>query len=192
MPAPRPVRLQDASDRALVSVVLSDQSEEAYRHLYRRHTDRLYRLAWRMLGSEMDAEDVVQETWLRAVSQLAGFGWRSSLGTWLCGIALNVAREHLTRRGRWTDDESSDELARMDDDRDAQRLDIERAIATLPPACRAVFLLHDVEGFTHEEIAEQLGLSAGTSKTQVFRARRALRRLLADLPDGQRSVIHDR
>jgi RNA polymerase sigma-70 factor (ECF subfamily) len=192
MPAPRPVRLQDASDRALVSVVLSDQSEEAYRHLYRRHTDRLYRLAWRMLGSEMDAEDVVQETWLRAVSQLAGFGWRSSLGTWLCGIALNVAREHLTLRGRWTDDESSDELARMDDDRDAQRLDIERAIATLPPACRAVFLLHDVEGFTHEEIAEQLGLSAGTSKTQVFRARRALRRLLADLPDGQRSVIHDR
>lgn len=180
-------------DAALVRDVLRAGSEPAFRLLYRRHEARLYRLARRLVSADADAEDVVQETWLRAVDRLPSFEGRAALGTWLCGIAVNVAREQLSRRGAWDvwDAECSDTHVERPDRAAAAaaaadvatRLDVERALTTLPPRCRAVFLLHDVEGFTHEEIAAQLGCTAGTSKTQLFRARRALRRLLGDTPD---------
>ena len=184
--APAPASESDASDHLLVRAVLDGGSERACRLLYRRHATRLYRLAWRMLGSRMDAEDVVQETWLRALPRLQDFAWRSSLGTWLCGILVNVARETLARRGRWTMDEMNDavDAPTVSSATDLlEQIDIEHAIGALAPGCRAVFLLHDVEGFTHDEIAERLGCTAGTSKTQLFRARRALRRLLGEPPD---------
>ena len=182
----------DASDEVLVHVAVRDGSERAYRFLVRRHSTRLYRLARRLVGSDTDAEDVVQETWLRAADQLAGFGWRSQLATWLCGITVNVAREVLARRGRWNEDDLTDGdgvIALRDHVGD--RMDIERAIATLPSRCRATFLMHDVEGFTHEEIAERLGCTVGTSKTQLFRARRVLRRLLGDTPDDTRTSSYE-
>jgi RNA polymerase sigma-70 factor, ECF subfamily len=180
------------SDANLVRAVIDHGSERAFRDLYRRHTARMYRIAMRLVQSEMDAEDVVQEAWLRAGKQLGAFGGRSQLSTWLCGFAVNVAREVLTRRGRWAADELADmHLPSAFIERSAERLDIERAVASLPVGCRAAFLLHDVEGFTHEEIAEQLGWSAGTSKTQVFRARRALRRVLGEEREEEAQIAHD-
>jgi RNA polymerase sigma-70 factor (ECF subfamily) len=160
-------------DELLVRAVVVDGSEVAFRALYARHTARLFRIARRMTASELDAEDAIQETWLRAFQRVDRFEWRSSLSTWLAGIAINVAREQLQRAGKWDTVELSDSLQDMG----APPLspDIERAIAALPSGARAAFILHDIEGFTHEEIAGQLGWVAGTSKTQLFRARRALR-----------------
>jgi RNA polymerase sigma factor (sigma-70 family) len=169
-----------ADDRALTERLLSAGDEAAFRELYRRHTPRLYAFVLRMVaGVDADAEDVVQETWIRAVERLDGFRWEAALGTWLTGIALNVARGMLRRRGRWA--------APLDGDppepwrpppREAERIDLERAIALLPVGYRAVLVLHDVEGFTHEEIGDQLGIAPGTSKSQLSHARRAVRRML--------------
>lgn len=178
---PRLASEPEPPDDVLIGAIVKDGSESACRMLYQRHTGRIYRLALRLVGSESDAEDVVQEVWLRAGIQLRTFEGRSQLGTWLCGFAVNVSREFLARRGRSPTDELTDlDVLPVAEEPIVERLDIERAVAMLPFACRAAFLLHDVEGFTHEEIAERLGWVAGTSKTQVFRARRALRRMLGD------------
>ncbi len=168
----------DADDQALVRLVLAEGSEAAFRVLYRRHAPRVYRVMLRMLGSESDAEDALQETWLRATDRLSAFAWRSQLGTWLTAIAVNVARDVLDRRGRWVDVELEEQMIIMESAGTGEPIDMERAIALLPAGCRAVFVLHDIEGYTHEEIAAQLGYTDGTSKSQLFRARRALRRLL--------------
>jgi RNA polymerase sigma factor (sigma-70 family) len=169
-----------ADDRALAEALMLRGCEASFRELYRRHTPRLYQLVLRiMAGGEADAEDVVQETWIRAVERLGGFRWEAAFGTWLTGIGLNVARGILRRRGRW-------EVSGGDGTPEpwsppppqAERMDLERAIAALPAGYRAVLVLHDVEGFTHEEIGEQLGIAPGTSKSQLSHARRAVRRLL--------------
>jgi RNA polymerase sigma-70 factor (ECF subfamily) len=169
----------ESPDELLVGLIIESRSPRAFQTLYRRHATRIYRLARRLVTDEMDAEDVVQETWVRALERLPDFRWRSRLGTWLCGIAVNVARELLERRGRWRSVELDPGDATTAPARIAESLDLDDAIARLPPGARAAFLLHDVEGFTHEEIGTQLGWTAGTSKTQLFRARRALRVMLS-------------
>ena len=177
-------------DRTLVEAVARDGDEVAFRELYRRHTPRLYPLVLRMVGgAEMDAEDVVQEAWIRAAAGMKRFRGDSSFGTWLTAIGLNAARDHLRRRGRWgvTEDLDQVEIA-VPAAPHGQRLDLERAIGLLPPGCRTVLVLHDVEGFTHEEIARQLGIAVGTSKSQLFAARRAARTLLA----GTKEMSHAR
>ena len=176
----RPVISGD-HDRQLAAALLDERSEEAFRVLYRRHTPRLFQFVLRLLGgAESDAEDVVQETWIRATQGLERFRWESSLGTWLTGIALNCCRDFWRRTGREIvqgpeDVASQAEPPRMRHD---ERIDLERAIALLPTGYRAVFLLHDLEGLTHAEIAERFEITQGTSKSQLFAARRALRRLL--------------
>ena len=166
-------------DRALVRAVLEERNELAFRMLSRRHTPRLYRFALRLVGGDTrDAEDVVHETWVRAVLGLRTFAWRSAVPTWLAGISVNCARE------RWRPE--SPALADLPepaaDDRQLlglpDRLDLERAIARLPARARAVLVLHDLEGYTHEEISAMLGVEVGTSKSQLARARERLRRLL--------------
>lgn len=172
-------------DRELARRVLAGD-EAAFRDLYRRHTPRLLQLAVRLAGGEVsDAEDVVQETWIRATGSLDAFRWESSFGTWLHAIVVNVAREAYRKRERrreeaWPDEEpaAAEPLERVDP------VDLERAIAALPAGYRAVLVLHDVEGHTHEAIAEQLGVTPGTSKSQLFRARRAVRALLAPPEKG--------
>jgi RNA polymerase sigma-70 factor (ECF subfamily) len=168
-----------ADDRALTERLLTAGDEAAFRELYRRHTPRLYAFVLRMVaGSDADAEDVVQETWIRAMERIDGFRWEAALGTWLTGIALNVARSLLRRRGRW--EGSGDDVPEpwRPAPAEAERIDLERAISMLPAGYRAVLVLHDVEGFTHEEIGEQLGIAPGTSKSQLCHARRAVRRML--------------
>lgn len=169
-----------ADERALCQAVVEAGDERAFRELYRRHTPAIYQLVLRMLGgSQPDAEDVVQEAWIRAVRKLDGFRWESSLRTWLSAIALNQARETLRRRGRALVTEVPEGLeVQARPARDGERIDLERAIARLPSGYRSVLVLHDIEGFTHEEIGHQLGIAVGTSKSQLFDARRSMRALL--------------
>jgi RNA polymerase sigma-70 factor (ECF subfamily) len=175
--------LNAPDDRALVAAVTGEGSEQAFRALYDRHTPALYGLALRLLGGEAaDAEDVVHDAWLRAATRLNDFAWRSSLRTWLSGIVVNCARELWTARGRL--DVSLDDVPEQGSD-DAEirgtfdRVELERALATLAAGYREVLVLHDVEGYTHEEIAGLLSVTTGTSKSQLSRARHALRRALA-------------
>lgn len=176
------IAVDQGSDRALAARVLEDGDEAAFRMLYRRHTAAVYGLVLRLLGGDAeDAEDVVQDAWLRAVQGLGRFRWEAAFRTWLTGIALNRAREVLRRRalrdGSGPHVEAA-ELAVVVAARPGERLDLERAIAALPDGYRTVLVLHDVEGFTHPEIGERLDISVGTSRSQLFRARRTLRRLL--------------
>jgi RNA polymerase sigma-70 factor (ECF subfamily) len=164
------------SEEDLVVAFWRDGDEMAFRELFRRHSPRMYALARRMLGrAGGEAEDAVQEAWVRAVGALASFRWRSSLGTWLVGITINCCREILRVRspgGRLGAEREPPPGAATTE----ERLDLEQAIEGLPDGYRAVLVLHDIEGLTHDEIAGRLGIDLGTSKSQLSRARRALRR----------------
>jgi RNA polymerase sigma-70 factor (ECF subfamily) len=162
----------------------------AFEALYRQHASRLYNLASRMTGARGEADDLLQDIFLLAYRKLASFRGESSLGTWLYRLAMNhcldVLRNRQTRMGHQTD--SLDEPDAMPVASPApalgavRRIDLERAIASLPPACRAAFLLHDVEGFGHQEVGTILGVSEGTSKSQVHKARMRIRAYLASGP----------
>jgi len=167
-------------DRDLADRFVRRGDEAAFRLLFRRHTPRMYALALRLLaGRTGDAEDAVQDAWQRAAAALGRFEWRSALSTWLGGFVINCARERLRAKA----------LTRVDTEALASitaparppgpALDLERAIAALPDGYREVLVLHDIEGYTHDEIAGRLGIAAGTSKSQLFHARRALRARLS-------------
>lgn len=148
--------------------------------MYDRHTPALYGLALRLTGGDAaGAEDAVHDGWIRAVDRLSGFRWESALRTWLAAIVINAARERFRRDNRETP--GADEWLPADDPVLGgvfDRLDLERAIAGLPEGFRLVLVLHDVEGYTHEEIAALLGIVPGTSKSQLARARAAMRSAL--------------
>ena len=174
-------------DHALAEALLLRGDESAFRELYARHTPRLFQFVLRIVGgAEHDAEDVVQETWIRATEALDGFRWEAAFGTWLTGIGLNVARGLLRRQGRWElpMDDGTPEPWRPPAPH-GERIDVERALAMMPAGYRTVLLLHDVEGYTHEEIGERLGIASGTSKSQLSHARKALRRLLEPVEEGR-------
>jgi RNA polymerase sigma-70 factor (ECF subfamily) len=177
------------SDRDLAEALRQNGDERAFRALYRRHTPQLFPFLRRLVGGEqVDAEDVVQETWLRAVQSLDRFRWESAFSTWLSGIGVNVTRDWMRRRGRSLESAWDDGFdAPLPETPHGQRIDLERAIAALPDGARAVLVLHDVEGWPHDTIAERLGISTGTSKSQLHRARRALRTWLAPAPEGHRA-----
>ena len=167
-----------SSDSALVAAAVSG-GEREFRELFRRHTPHLLQFVTRVLGSSRsDAEDVVQDTWLRAYPALVTFRSESSFSTWLCAVGLRAALDSMRRGKRHIADSLFDDEAASAPVADDERMDIESAIARLSPGYRMVLLLHDVEGFTHEEIALQLGIAPGTSKAQLFKARRVMRALL--------------
>jgi RNA polymerase sigma-70 factor, ECF subfamily len=156
----------------------------AFEELYRQHSTRLFNLAWRMCGTRADAEDLLQEIFLLAYRKLPEFRGESAVGTWLYRLAMNRCLDHLKSRqarangATTTLDEEAMPGPRRIPDNGLKRLDLERAIARLPDGARAAFVLHDVEGFQHHEIAAILGISEGTSKSQVHKARLKLRALL--------------
>ncbi len=162
-----------------MNAYLIARDEASFRELYRAYTPALYRFAVLRVGVD-GAEDIIQETWLRAARGLAAFRWQSSLRTWLTGIALNLCREHYRRGVRLTavPDLTADPpfdgspAAGLDPVGSAQ---LRQAVLNLAEGYREVLLLHDVEGHTHEEIGTLLGISPGTSKSQLHRARRQLR-----------------
>lgn len=154
---------------------------DAFETLYREHAARLYTLACRMAGSPEDGEDLLQEIFLQAYRKLESFKGDSSIGTWLYRLALNHCLDYLrSRRARMNKltetldaDASFEPTARRDTP--IARMDLERAVERLPEGCREAFVLHDVEGFDHKEVAGLLGIAEGTSKSQVFKARMKLR-----------------
>lgn len=169
--------MTELHDRELVARFIRRKDEEAFRELFRRHSPRLYAIAFRMMGGRVaDAEDVVQDVWLRAATQLRGFEWRSALTTWLTSIAINCARERLRRSGRDAiGDVDVAEAATPPVSSRVSAIDLDRAIASLADGYREAIVLHDIEGYTHEEIAAGRGVSVGTSKSQLFRARALVR-----------------
>jgi RNA polymerase sigma-70 factor (ECF subfamily) len=168
----------DFPDAALVRAIL-DGDRTAFRALYDRHTVPAYQAAWRILGgSRHDADDAMQDTWIRAVASLDRWSGATPFGAWLRGIAVHVAIDMLRRQARFTDDPG--DAVRATADAIDERLDLTAAMAALAPGYRAVLVLHDIEGFSHEEIGQRLGITAGTSKGQLFKARRAMRSLLGD------------
>lgn len=171
--------LEQATDRELIQRVVRTGNESAFRELYRRHTPRMYALVMRVLGNEHDVDDVIQETWLRAIRSVPRFRWEASLSSWLAAIALNCARGVHRRDKRWqTTEVSEDTPSRGRWDAMDARIDLERAMEKVPPGYRAVLTQYELEGLPHEEIAQQLGIATGTSKSQLHHARRFLRGLL--------------
>lgn len=168
----------------LVAAVLAGEAR-AERELYDRHVDRVYRLAFRMAGDETLAADFTQDTFVRAFERLGDFRGDSSLATWLHAIASSVILNGLKKVKRirsreQTDDELPDVAVTRRMAEPDLKLKLARAIDALPNGYRMVFVMHDVEGYTHEEIGSALGIQPGTSKAQLFRARAKLRSELAE------------
>ncbi|HEU5051229.1 MAG TPA: RNA polymerase sigma factor [Gemmatimonadales bacterium] len=176
-------------DRELIARVLAgDPSAE--RVLYDAHVDRVFRMVYRIVGDPDQARDCVQDTFIRAFRRLADFRGESALGTWIGAIALSTAlnalRKSKRQRQREVALDEAPEIGRPAGAGDPHlRARLHGAIEALPDGYRAVFLMHDVEGYTHEEIGSMLGIHAGTSKAQLFRARARLRRTLADFAPEQ-------
>ena len=163
---------------------------EAFEELYRAHAGRLYNLVFRMAGSAAEADDLLQDVFLHAHRKLGSFRGDSSLGTWLYRLAVNHCLDFL--RGRQAKMTRVNRFAGRGGRKRAgngvpsvptavSRIDLERAIARLPDGCRAAFVLHDVEGFEHNEVGRLLGVSEGTSKSQVHKARMKLRAMLSGI-----------
>jgi len=151
----------------------------AFETLYRTHAPRLHALCRRLAGDPERAEDLTQEVFLRAWQRLDGFAGRSAFSSWLYRLAINAAidkhRSHRRKAGRETGLEEWEEFVEPRKEHTGHRLDLEQAIDRLPPTARMVFVLHDVEGYRHEDIAGLIGLAAGTSRAHLHRARRLLR-----------------
>jgi RNA polymerase sigma-70 factor (ECF subfamily) len=155
----------------------------AFERLYEDNVRRVYALCYRLAGNAHQAEELTQEAFIRAWQKLPSFRGDSAFSSWLHPLAVNVAysrrRSDKRREARIT---ATDDLTPFDpghvDAHPALGVDLERALAGLPAGARAVFVLHDVEGYKHEEIASLTGIATGTSKAQLHRARRLLREAL--------------
>jgi RNA polymerase sigma-70 factor (ECF subfamily) len=163
----------------------------AIQALYGLYSRRVYAVVRRLAGEDALAEDWAQETWIRAVRALPAFRGDSRFSTWLHRIAVNTALHARRSRERKAGREEplDDEFVTRPEGGDALlRLRLERAIARLPEGMRRVLVLHDVEGYTHEEIGEMLGVAAGTCKSQLFKARARMRQMLATAYEPEEGV----
>jgi RNA polymerase sigma-70 factor, ECF subfamily len=164
-------------------VLAGDPSAE--RTLYDAHVDRVFRLVYRMAGDMDRAQDYTQETFIKAFSRLAEFRGEAALSTWLGSIAISITLNGLRKVKRVMEREVVlDDALMVSRTTPAAEPDLKdrlaKAIDDLPEGYRVVFVMHDVEGYTHEEISSSLGVHPGTSKAQLFRARARLRESLAD------------
>jgi RNA polymerase sigma-70 factor (ECF subfamily) len=174
---------QLADQRALIERARRGDAS-AHRALYDAHVDQIYRLTYRLTGAEHAAREVTQNVFVRAFESLDGFRGESAFGTWLHAIAVSLSLNEIRRRKReWARNaplEDASALAQSAPSSDpVLRERLREAVSDLPEGCRAVFLMHDAEGYTHQEIATALGVSVGTSKAQLSRARGKLRVALA-------------
>jgi len=147
----------------------------SFEGLYRLHSGRVYALCLRLTADAGLAEELTQETFVRAWRGLKSFRGESAFGSWLFRVATNAVGNRYRAELRRAAREKSAPAPCVERSDPALRMDLETAIAALPPGARAVFVLHDVEGYGHAEIAAQLGIAAGTSKAQLHHARRLLR-----------------
>lgn len=172
-------------DEAALIARVRDSDPLAERELYETHVDRVYRLAFRMTGDDDLARDCTQETFIRAFERIAQFRGDAAFGTWLQSVATSVVLNVLRKVKRFRRREVAlDEAAPVGGTARRAEPDLKerlwRAIDGLPDKYRMVFVMHDVEGYTHEEIAAALGTQTGTSKAQLSRARAKLRDALAE------------
>lgn len=185
--------LKDASKAASEPQLIARAQrgdERAFEELFNAHKRRVYSLCLRMTGDPADAEDLAQEAFLQLFRKIGTFRGESAFSTWLHRLVVNVVLMHLRKKGLQQVpledvDTSQEEPVRReygDDDQrlmgSVDRISLERAIAQLPPGYRAVFVLHDVEGYEHNEIAQIMNYSIGNSKSQLHKARLKLREAL--------------
>ena len=183
MTLPLPISSAPAPDDAALAVA---GDRRAFERLYRTNVDRIFSVCVRMVGDRARAEELTQDVFVRAWEKLGTFRGDALFSTWLHRLAVNVVLNERQAEGRRRDrhDEGIEDMDTIahGDVRPLPvpglSLDLERAIATLPPGAKKVFVLHDVEGYTHEEIAESLGITSGGCKAQLHRARMLLRRML--------------
>lgn len=156
--------------------------QDAFHALYREHVGRVFAVCLRLTGDRGTAEDRTQDVFVQAWRRLSTFRGDSAFGSWLYRLTINVVlNERRATRRRIARVEAVEDPAAMERpqrEHAGEALDMERAIARLPEGARAIFVLHDVDGYRHEEIGTMLGIAAGTSKAQLFRARRLLREML--------------
>jgi RNA polymerase sigma-70 factor (ECF subfamily) len=161
--------------------------ESALRSIWTQHAPRIDALVRRLVGDPDQAADVAQEVWIQIFRALPGYRGDSQFSTWAHRIAvnrtLNALRSLRRVSAREVDIEEDSSMVEHDGDRSMLAQTIDEAVQKLSPGARHVFVLHDVEGYTHEEIATELGITSGGSKSQLFKARAKLRRLLAPLMD---------
>jgi RNA polymerase sigma-70 factor (ECF subfamily) len=163
----------DSTDAVLIRRFVQGD-ERSFVGLYRRHSPAVYGLLCRLVGPlESEAGDLLQETWIRAASRLTAFRGEAKFRTWLTGIALNCYREWRRRSGRHPIVELDDVINVTEPDPDP---DVRRVLSGLPAAFREILVLHDVEGYTHDEIARLIEIEPGTSKSRLSRARELFRR----------------
>ena len=176
-PAPAGDPVEQGRERAVAQAAAGDP--DAFEAVYRQHVGRVFALCLRMAGDRRDAEELTQDVFVRAWERLPGFRGESTLGTWLHRLAVNVVLEKTrgdlrrTRRVETTDDVAAlapPAVVGSPED----RMDLEQAIATLPPGARTVFVLHEIEGYRHDEIARLTGTAVGTLRAQLHRARQLL------------------
>ena len=177
----------DDGDDAVLAMRAANADVAAFEQLYRRHHRRVHGVIVRIVGqASARAEDLTQEAFVRAWQALPSFRHDSAVSTWLHRLAVNTALMELrARRSRPQQDEDEDCFEHLSTPDTAGNAvlgrDLERAVATLPPRARAVLVLHDVEGWKHQEIANQLGMAVGSSKAQLHRARGLLRTRIGEM-----------
>lgn len=179
-PSPDNQLAQADSERADVALATAGD-QQAFERLYRAHVARVYSLVRRMIGADGDADELVQDAFVRAWQRLSTFRGEAAFGTWLHRLAVNLVLNWQKSRNRGRklfDDDSALEYTPGRRATPEEGLDLEEALKALPKGARQIFLLHDVEGFRHEEIAGMLEITSGTSKAQLHRARMLMRRNL--------------
>jgi RNA polymerase sigma-70 factor (ECF subfamily) len=171
----------DAEQRDIAAAAAGDR--RAFERLYRMHGQRIFALCLRMTADRGVAEELVQDVFVRAWQKLDRFRGDAAFGTWLHRVAVNIVlarrKQDGVRRERTVEDEASVDAAPARSVHVGDRLDLATAIAGLPTGARRIFVLHDVEGYTHEEIGDLLGITSGGSKAQLHRARLLLREALS-------------
>jgi len=170
-----------SGDLAVVSLARSGDLS-AFKRLYQANVGRVYAVCLRMVGDARRSEELTQDAFVRAWEMLGNYRGESAFSTWLHRLAVNVVLVALRSERRRTSHEKTGDLEMLEAPQDSPshgaRLDLENAIAALPPGARAIFTLHDIEGFKHDEIAAQMCLAVGTCKAQLHRARKLLKEVL--------------
>ncbi len=169
-------------DNDLVTLAQAGQVE-AFERLYRENVGRVHAVCLRMTRDASQAEDLTQEAFIRAWRKLKSFRGDSAFSTWMHRLTVNLVLTHLRSEGRRTSRVTvTDDLESLDkrgvQPMPGERVDLEAAIAQLPAGARQVFVLYEIEGYRHDEIAKMMGIASGTTKAQLHRARRMLREVL--------------
>src|SRR5437868_4297793 len=179
-PSPDNQLAQGDSERADVALAAAGD-QQAFERLYRAHSARIHSLVRRMVGGDGDADELVQDAFVRAWQRLSTFRGEAAFGTWMHRLTVNLVLNWQKSRNRGRklfDDDATIDMSPARARSPESRMDLEAALELLPKGARQIFVLHDVEGFRHEEIAQLLEITSGTSKAQLHRARMLMRKHL--------------